>query len=320
MYKVLIVDDDPMVRSLVSKILEMKGHQCDQASDGVDGLEKAQNKNYNALVVDIVMPRMDGLTLLRRIHEQFPDLPVMLMTGFNRLSYLKQPIDEEAFRAGASDFINKPFSVAEFSTRFQKMMTTHETLLQMKARQREIERKSSEMIAALQRESMAKIEALKKEHEGAGTSQLRLPGEGDPSTVDDQGESILALDHAHLRPAPEGLEKGGGHERPASGDRDREDAPSGMDAYSRQIQKRIYSNWNIPVDSRQEMSGLEAGITFEIQRDGKIRNIRLEKKTGNPRFDDISLLALKNAEPLPPFPPEMTDESIEITMVFKRLP
>jgi TonB family protein len=319
MYKVLVVDDDPMIRSLISRILEMKGHQCDQAVDGIDGLEKVQNKSYNALVVDIVMPRMDGLALLRKIHQQFPDLPVMLMTGFNRLSYLKQPIDEEAFHAGASDFINKPFSVAEFSTRFQKMMTTQETLLQMKARQQEIERKSSEMIAALQRESMETIEALKKEHGRTGPPpQSHLPGEGDRSADADQSDSVLTFDHSKPQPAREGLKKADEYEPPAPAGRGNE--PSKTDAYWRQIKERIYSNWNIPAGRRQEMSGLEAGIIFEIQRNGKIQNIRFEKKSGNPLYDEMSLLALKNSEPLPPFPPDMKDESIEITMAFKKLP
>jgi CheY-like chemotaxis protein len=124
--QILIADDEPMIRDLISHVLSRKGHQCDQAADGIEALEKTKNKHYDALVSDIIMPKMDGYMLLGEVRKQTPDLPVMMMTGFNQLTYLKEPIDQAVLRAGASDFISKPFLPSELSARFERMIASHE--------------------------------------------------------------------------------------------------------------------------------------------------------------------------------------------------
>ena len=109
------------------------------------------------------MPGMDGITLTRELLKRLPDLPVMIMTGYSQTNYMKMPINEAAFAAGAVEFIDKPFTVHEFSTRFHKMVLNHKILIQTKARQREIERMSSQIIADMQKESGEKIDTLQKE-------------------------------------------------------------------------------------------------------------------------------------------------------------
>jgi CheY-like chemotaxis protein len=162
-YRVLIVDDDPMVRNLISTILSVKGHTCDEASDGFEALEKLEANQYDAVVLDIVMPNMDGMTLMKKISQKNKDLPVMMMTGYSQMTYRKLPINEAAIHAGASEFIDKPFDVNEFYIRFYKMMLNHKVLSQMRARQQEIEALSSKIITELQKESLEKMEALEKE-------------------------------------------------------------------------------------------------------------------------------------------------------------
>ena len=164
-YRVLIVDDDEMVRKLISTLLSKKGHLCEQARDGLDALAKSSQNEYDAVITDVVMPNMDGILLTRELLKKYPALPVMVMTGYSRSTYRKQTIDEAAFDEGASEFIDKPFSVQEFSVRFHKMMVNHKTLAQIKARQQEIERRSSQIITDLQKESAERIEALRKEVE-----------------------------------------------------------------------------------------------------------------------------------------------------------
>ena len=154
-----------MVSKLISTLLSKKGHLCEQARDGLDALGKASQNEYDAVITDVVMPNMDGILLTRELVKKHPALPVMVMTGYSRSTYRKQTIDEAAFDEGASEFIDKPFSVQEFSIRFHKMMANHKTLAKIRARQQEIERRSAQIITELQKESAERIEALRKEVE-----------------------------------------------------------------------------------------------------------------------------------------------------------
>jgi len=80
-YKVLIVDDDPFIRRLISSILILKGHQCEEANDGMEALEKFTKNPFDAVITDIRMPRMDGIELTRELLKLQPALPIIVMTG-----------------------------------------------------------------------------------------------------------------------------------------------------------------------------------------------------------------------------------------------
>lgn len=157
-YKVLVVDDEAMTRDLISSILSSKGHKCVTASDGVEALDKAGKDTFDAVITDIVMPNMDGITLTKELLKRNPSIPVMVITGFTDEHYY-----EESVNAGATDFINKPFSIAEFLARFHRMMRDHKTVCEIKKREQEIEKIGAEMIAGIQHDSAARIETLKKE-------------------------------------------------------------------------------------------------------------------------------------------------------------
>ena len=122
-YKVLIVDDDPFIRRLISSILTLKGHQCEEANDGIEALEKFTKNPFDAVITDIRMPRMDGIDLTRELLKLQPALPIIVMTGSHDIS-----IAEEAILARASDFLNKPFSLMDLLTRFTKVMLNHRKL------------------------------------------------------------------------------------------------------------------------------------------------------------------------------------------------
>jgi DNA-binding response OmpR family regulator len=152
-YNVLVVDDEEEMRKLVVALLSKRGYPCFQAVDGVDALEKALANKFNAVITDIVMPKMDGITLTKALLKRTPNLPIMVMTGHgNEFSSVT------AVSAGAREFIKKPFSLGEFALRFQKMMRDHEVLMQ-------IEVKQKEMLFHSQRKSQEEITALKKEIE-----------------------------------------------------------------------------------------------------------------------------------------------------------
>jgi TonB family protein len=315
MYRVLIVDDERMIRDLISHVLRLKGHECDQASDGVEALDKVNKMEYDVLIVDVVMPKMDGYMLLGQVRKQAPDLPVMIMTGFNRLTYLKEPIHEEVFRAGANDFVSKPFLPSEFSARFERMMASNQVLLDMKARQKEIERRSSEMIAAIQKEAMKKIEELKNEYQGTAI----------PGTRVSEAETT-AIEFTSATSAPMSDKRGAGQKDfsvKSDGAQSLDLDPAERDdpkrnGYYRQIKQTINANWHVP-EERPDLLGLETEISFTVERTGKINEIRFRKKSGNSYYDKISFQALKKSDPFPPIPSEIPDDRIEISISFNKI-
>ncbi|MBF0559988.1 MAG: response regulator [Nitrospirae bacterium] len=156
-YYVLVVDDDEVIRELLSSALSSKGHNCDTASDGVQALERCNSNRYDAVISDIVMPEMDGLLMTTHLNSKYPDMPVMLMTGF-----VNEYVYDDALKAGACDFINKPISMEEFFARFDKMMNNCETLSQLKTQEVELENISRQMINGIENDAMEKIADLEK--------------------------------------------------------------------------------------------------------------------------------------------------------------
>jgi len=120
-YKILVVDDEEPLRNLIVSMLSPKGHQCMTANNGREALDKMMETKFDALITDIVMPEMDGITLTKELSKHYQNLPVMAMTG-----YAEEYSAEAAIASGAREFIKKPFSISEFSIRFDKMMRDHE--------------------------------------------------------------------------------------------------------------------------------------------------------------------------------------------------
>jgi len=116
-YKVLVVDDDEMIRRLLMTILSKHGQHCEEAKDGFEASDKMKKSHFDAVITDIEMPKMNGVVLTKMLLDEYPDLPIMVMTGFTRNHKIGTVI-----AAGARDFIKKPFSPAELIMRFKIMM------------------------------------------------------------------------------------------------------------------------------------------------------------------------------------------------------
>jgi DNA-binding NtrC family response regulator len=103
MGKILIIDDEKAIRNTLKEILEYEGYLVDEAADGQIGLEKIENEQYEAVLCDIKMPKMDGLELLTKARELDDDVPFIMISG-------NATIDTavEATKKGAFDFISKP--------------------------------------------------------------------------------------------------------------------------------------------------------------------------------------------------------------------
>lgn len=106
MAKILIVDDERAIRSTLKEILEYENHQVDEAADGAEGWEKIKNGQYDILLSDIKMPKMDGTELLEKVIEAGTDMPVVMISGHGTIETAV-----ECIKKGAYDFIAKPLDL-----------------------------------------------------------------------------------------------------------------------------------------------------------------------------------------------------------------
>lgn len=115
-YKVLMIDDDENICQLLSLYLEKDGFTADFAHDGATGLETARNNAYDVIILDIMMPVMDGFETLKNL-RQFSDIPVIM------LSARGEPMDKiSGFDCGADDYITKPFEPQELIARIKAIL------------------------------------------------------------------------------------------------------------------------------------------------------------------------------------------------------
>ena len=105
--RILVVDDEDPILEVITRGL--KGdYEVDTAQDGVEALDKLQQSKYNILLTDIVMPNMDGLTLLKEARELDPFIQVIVMTG-----YASVEITLECLENGANEYVLKPFDIMD---------------------------------------------------------------------------------------------------------------------------------------------------------------------------------------------------------------
>ncbi|HVZ72971.1 MAG TPA: sigma-54 dependent transcriptional regulator [Polyangia bacterium] len=104
MADVLVVDDDPAMRSILRTFLARCGHNVVEAEDGADAIARLGARSFDLVITDLVMPRVDGLEVVRHVRANHPRVPVIMLTAEGSISQCVS-----AMRAGASDFVTKPF-------------------------------------------------------------------------------------------------------------------------------------------------------------------------------------------------------------------
>jgi DNA-binding NtrC family response regulator len=109
--RILFVDDDEEMRSLVSEFFQSERDVVTLAENGKDALDKIMNFDFDAVITDLRMKEMDGLSLLQEIHSQNPLLPVILITAFGSIEAAV-----EAIKEGATNFVPKPFKMQTLKT------------------------------------------------------------------------------------------------------------------------------------------------------------------------------------------------------------
>lgn len=116
MYNVLIVDDEERIRDIIKEYLDFEGYTYDEASDGMEAIEKIKNNEYNVVVLDIMMPKVDGFTVVREVRK-FSQVPVIMLSArgeeYDKLF---------GFEMGVDDYITKPFSPKELVARIKAIL------------------------------------------------------------------------------------------------------------------------------------------------------------------------------------------------------
>src|SRR4051812_28119051 len=110
--EILVVEDEPRVSTLLARVLEAEGFRVDIADNGRVGFARAMSGAYDLVVLDLVLPHVDGMTLLRELGARRPEVPVVILSARADLSTRLR-----GFRLGACDFIAKPFSHYELLAR-----------------------------------------------------------------------------------------------------------------------------------------------------------------------------------------------------------
>jgi DNA-binding NtrC family response regulator len=106
--RVLVVDDEQSLRKVLAATLQREGYEVEVAADGEQALAALDRDGADVVVTDLVMPKMDGLSLLRKVVASHPDVPVIVVTAHGKVDSAV-----EAMKAGAFDFVTKPFEHAE---------------------------------------------------------------------------------------------------------------------------------------------------------------------------------------------------------------
>jgi len=166
---ILIIDDEARLRQMMSRVLQNAGYEVTTAADGNEGLELISQQTFDLLYLDIRMPGISGLELLKIIHTKFPDLPVILFTAQPDLHSAV-----EALRLGAIDYLLKPL-------KSQTVINHTQTILADKHKERH------------KRELLKQIDALQKQIDGLETELNSLSGL-EEVVVDSKQEQSPVLD------------------------------------------------------------------------------------------------------------------------------
>ena len=115
--KILVVEDDALVRELIEKALGSHGYEVSQAIDGIDGLMKFERDKPDLMIVDMMMPRMDGMTLVRAIkgNQDAKAVPIIFLTA---KSDARSMID--GINVGAKYYLTKPFQIEDLVAKIER--------------------------------------------------------------------------------------------------------------------------------------------------------------------------------------------------------
>ncbi|MFO0728895.1 MAG: sigma-54 dependent transcriptional regulator [Myxococcota bacterium] len=139
--ELLLVDDEPSIRLALGDALRRAGHKVTVAADGAEGAALIGTKAFDVVVTDIRMPKVDGLSLFRKVRKDAPDTEVILITAYGAVSDAVQALKE-----GASDYLTKPFDTDEILIRIQRLAERRSLQRELASVHRELEKRRGTII------------------------------------------------------------------------------------------------------------------------------------------------------------------------------
>jgi DNA-binding response OmpR family regulator len=115
--RILVVEDEKKVAAFIKRGLEEEGYVVDTVHDGEEGIRKVQEVEYSLLILDVIMPRKDGICVLCELRQAGLKLPVLMLTGRNATDDIVTGLE-----SGADDYLTKPFVFAELSARVRALV------------------------------------------------------------------------------------------------------------------------------------------------------------------------------------------------------
>ena len=115
--RVLVVDDEPQLRRALERALKLEGYEVDLAADGEEALGAAAGAQFDAVVLDVLMPKRDGLSVCRELRERGDHTPVLMLTARDAIQDRVDGLD-----AGADDYVVKPFALEELLARLRALL------------------------------------------------------------------------------------------------------------------------------------------------------------------------------------------------------
>ena len=128
--RLLVVDDDEQIRDLLTFDIAQSGYLVDSASDGEMGLKKALENHYDLVLLDVMMPKMNGYDVCKNIRIAKPNLPVLMLTAKGTISD-----KTEGFDCGADDYLVKPFDVQEVLLHIRALLRRSEPIAQTNSKE-----------------------------------------------------------------------------------------------------------------------------------------------------------------------------------------
>jgi two-component system, NtrC family, nitrogen regulation response regulator NtrX len=163
MSNILIIDDEKAIRKTLSEILSYEGYKIDEAGDGEDGLKKVKEKEYDVILCDIKMPKIDGIEFLEKAKEHIPDIPIIMISGHGTIETAV-----EAVKKGAYDYISKPPDLNRLLITIRNAMDKTTLVAETKVLKRKFS-KVQEMVGA-----SAPIHKIKETIEKVAPTEARI--------------------------------------------------------------------------------------------------------------------------------------------------
>ncbi|MGE3259274.1 MAG: response regulator, partial [Geobacter sp.] len=115
--RILVVEDEKKVAAFIRRGLEEEGYSVDVAYDGAEGVQMAESVSYDLLIMDVMLPKKDGLTVVKELRQAGRSMPVLMLTARDTTDDIVAGLD-----AGSDDYLTKPFAFAELSARVRALV------------------------------------------------------------------------------------------------------------------------------------------------------------------------------------------------------